>query len=60
MQVLLVYDANTDSKYFIAENENGEILDDYPLPTTAESCSINRSTGIAVDKYGKKYHVIFQ
>lgn len=58
--VSLVYDKETEDKYFIAENEDGEIIDDYPLPTTAESCSINRSTGIAVDKFGKKYHVIFR
>lgn len=60
VQVRLVYDTATENKYFIAENDDGEIIDDYPLPTTADSCSVNRSTGIAVDKYGKKYHVIFQ
>ena len=60
VQIRLVYDSATENKYFIAENEDGEIIEDYPLPTTADSCSINRSTGIAVDKYGKKYHVIFQ
>lgn len=60
VQIRLVYNNTTEEKYFIAETDDGEIIDDYPLPTTADSCSINRSTGIAIDKYGKKYHVIFQ
>lgn len=60
VQIRLVYNSTTEEKYFIAETDDGEIIDDYPLPTTADSCSINRSTGIAIDKYGKKYHVIFQ
>ena len=60
VEVKVIYDEETDTKVFIAENENGDILDDYPLPSTASSLSINRSTGIATDKFGQKFKVIFQ
>ena len=60
VEVKVVFDEENDIKEFIAETEDGDILDDYPLPNTEASLSINRSTGIATDKYGKKYKVIFR
>jgi len=58
--IKLIYDEDSDTKTFIAETESGDILDDYPLPSTADTVSINRSTGIATDKFGQKFEVIFQ
>lgn len=43
-----------DNYVFIAKDEDGEILDDYPLPNRTK-LSVNRSTNIATDTYGKKY-----
>lgn len=57
--VKVIVDDDNDTKVFIAENEDGEILDDYPLPSTADTLSINRSTMIATDKFGQKFPVIF-
>ena len=60
VEVYLVCDETSGDKYFIAENKDGEIIDDYPLPNTADSCTLNRSTGIAMDKFGKKYRIIWK
>ena len=56
------YDGKSDDdireKYdFIAEDPNGNIIDDYPLPEKTKM-SINRSTEIATDLYGNKYKLI--
>ena len=48
-----------DDYYFVAETENGDVLPDYPLPEHT-TLSLNRSTMIATDAYGKKYHAEFQ
>ena len=47
-----------DDYEFIAEASDGEILLDYPLPEHT-SLSVNRSTMIATDTYGKKYPIEF-
>lgn len=44
---------------FIAKDEEGEIISDYPLPLHTQ-LSINRSTNIATDTYGKKYQIIWR
>lgn len=41
---------------FVAYDDNGNVVLDYPLPLK-NTLSINRSTDIATDKYGQKYHV---
>ena len=43
---------------FIAKDEDGNIIDDYPMPNHT-NISINRSTNIATDTYGKKYNIIW-
>lgn len=43
---------------FIAKDEDGEVIDDYPLPNHTK-ISVNRSTNIATDTYGKKYNIIW-
>ena len=56
------YDGKSDDdirqKYdFIAQDPNGNIIDDYPLPEKTKM-SINRSTEMATDLYGNKYKLI--
>ena len=51
-------DDNLDLKYdFIAHDKNGDVVDDYPLPTKTKM-NINMSTGTATDIYGNKYKLI--
>lgn len=50
-----VSDDDLDNKYhFIAINKYGQEVPDYPLPEKTR-LNINRSTNVAVDKYGNKY-----
>lgn len=51
---------NNDEKdfNFIAKDSDGNILDDYPLPTTS-TITVNRSANIATDNYGQKYNIIW-
>ena len=44
---------------FISKDEEGDIVDDYPVPQVS-SISVNRSTNIATDNYGKKYPIIWR
>ena len=39
--------------------EDGDALHDYPLPLKT-SISVNKSTNIATDSYGKKYFIIWE
>ena len=43
---------------FVAKDEDGNIIEDYPLPNHT-NISINRSTNIATDTFGKKYQIIW-
>ena len=53
-----VSDDDITKKYdFIAEDPDGNVIDDYPLPEKTKM-SINRSTGMATDLYGTKYKLI--
>ena len=48
-------DNDIENKYdYIAYNDKGEVVDDYPLPEKTKM-SINRSTETATDLYGNKY-----
>lgn len=44
---------------YIAKDEEDIAIDDYPLPNKTE-LSINHSTNVATDKYGKKYPIIWK
>ncbi len=44
---------------FISKDEEGEIVEDYPVPQVP-SISLHRSTNIATDNYGKKYPIIWR
>lgn len=43
---------------FIAKDANGNVLDDYPLPTT-KYLTVNKSANVATDTYGRKYNIIW-
>lgn len=64
VQVKVVYyegsqDGESESRYeFVAYDGRGNIIDDYPLPEHSK-ISINKTTGMATDKYGSKYPIIF-
>lgn len=53
-----ITDDDVENYEFVAKDEDGEVIDDYPLPNHT-SLSINRSTNIATDIYGKKYVIIW-
>lgn len=44
---------------FISKDEEGDVVDDYPEPQVS-SISVNRSTNIATDNYGKKYPILWR
>ena len=51
-------DDDPDKYEFVAIDKNGDIVEDYPLPTDTSSMGVNLSTKIATDKYGAKYPLI--
>ena len=54
--LVVIVDDDVENYEFIAKDEDGEIIDDYPLPYKTK-ISINRSTNIATDASGKKYNI---
>lgn len=56
---VVITDNDIENYEFIAMDEDGEIIDDYPLPEKT-GLSINRSTNIATDTYGEKYVIIWE
>lgn len=64
VEIIVMYrddadDDDIENKYdFIAKDQNGKVIDDYPLPEKTK-LSINRATGTATDKYGSKYKMEF-
>lgn len=47
-----------DTRYFIAKDKDGNVIDDYPLPEMTD-LNLNRSTNIANDIYSRKYPIIW-
>ena len=56
---VVITDNDVENYEFIAKDENGEIISDYPLPVHT-NISVNRSTNIATDIFGKKYSIIWE
>lgn len=56
---VLMNSVDTEDYEYVAKDENGEFIPDYPLPYKT-NLSINRSTNIATDVYGKKYSIIWK
>ena len=50
---------DVEDYFYYALDEEGNETADYPLPLRT-SLSINRSTGIATDSYGKKYQITWR
>ena len=60
--IRIVYRGRDNDKLdydFIAEDRDGNVVDDYPLPNKTV-LSINHSTGFATDAYGVKYPIEFE
>lgn len=56
--ILHVNNTDPEDKYFSAvSGVTGEELPEYPLPDTTDNININKSTNIATDRYGNKYHI---
>lgn len=51
---------DTEDYNYIAKDQEGNVIPDYPLPSNNGSLSINRSTGIATNKYGNKYFILWR
>lgn len=52
-------ETDIESNYeFVAKDEDGDTIDDYPLPNHTK-ISVNRSTNVATDAYGKKYTILW-
>ena len=56
---VVITDDDVENYEFLAKDQDGNVIPDYPMPNHT-SISINRSTGIATDTYGKKYNIIWQ
>jgi hypothetical protein len=56
---VVITDDDIENYEFIAQDDTGTIIGDYPLPNHTE-ISVNRSTNIATDYFGKKYRIIWQ
>lgn len=55
---IVITDDDVENYEFLAKDQDGNIIDDYPMPNHTQ-ISVNRSTGIATDTYGKKYTIIW-
>jgi hypothetical protein len=51
-----VHNGDVNDFDVVAEDKDGNVLDDYPLPSVS-SIKVNTSTNIATDQYGIKYPV---
>jgi len=58
--ISVVYDDDDGDWEFVAQDENGNTLPDYPLPSKTNGMSFNKLSGVATDKYGQKYNLIIQ
>ena len=55
---VVITNDDVENYEFLAKDENGEIIDDYTQPNHT-NISVNRSTDIATDLFGKKYRIIW-
>lgn len=55
--ISVIYNDDTGEWEFVAHDDNGVELSDYPLPTKCKM-TFNRTTNTAVDEYGQKYNMI--
>lgn len=58
--ISVLYDDDTGEWEFIAQDEHGNVLEDYPLPIKTNKMTFNIVNETATDEYGQKYHMIIQ
>lgn len=56
---VVITNDDVENYEFIAMDQDNQIIDDYPMPIHTD-ISVNRSTNIATDEYGKKYTIIWK
>lgn len=56
---VVITDDDVENYEFIAKDQDGNVIPDYPMPNHT-SISVNRSTSIATDTFGKKYTIIWE
>lgn len=55
---VVITDDDVENYQFIAKDENDNVIEDYPLPGRTK-ISVNRSTNVATDTYGKRFSIIW-
>lgn len=55
--IYVAYDEVEDEYYFVAQDEDGNELSDYPLPEKG-NLTINKNTGVATDDFGQRYPLL--
>lgn len=55
--IYVAYDEIEDEYYFVAQDEDGNELSDYPLPEKG-NLTINKNAGIATDDFGQRYPLL--
>ena len=58
VNIYVIYDAESETWEFVAEDKDGVRIPDYPVPEPMTKLSFNFSTGIAKDSYGESYKII--
>ena len=56
---VVITNDDVENYEFIAMDQDNQIINDYPMPIHTD-ISVNRSTNIATDGYGKKYTIIWK
>lgn len=56
-QVRAKYVQQTGDTEFYAVTEDGDMIEDYPVPTAGTKLDVNLSTGIGTDEFGRKFPV---
>lgn len=51
------YIQSTGDTEFYAVSEDGDMIDDYPVPAPGTKLDVNASTGIGTDEFGRKFSV---
>lgn len=59
VEISVIYHDNTGEWEFVAYDDEGNELSDYPLPSKCK-INIDRVNGTAVDEYGQRYNLIIQ
>lgn len=60
IQLAIIHDSETSSNIPVALNENGEIIDDYKIPSHMNDVDVYLTEGIAKTKFGETFPLIIR